>query len=119
MWDAVGVAVALIIFLGPLALAAWLDRRRAEAQAIQAEVGGEIGRAVGRGLFAVRVVPAFLRGGTVYLGGEGLPEALCRRAAAIAERLAPEEYHVRRGRGRRTFDVDWGRWQLCHCVRGG
>ena len=71
----------LIIFLGPLALAAWRDRRRAEAQAIQADVGGEIGRAVGRGLFAVRVAPGLLRGGTVYLGGEGLPEDLCRRAA--------------------------------------
>ncbi len=119
MWDAVGIAAVLIIFLGPLALAAWRDRRRAEAQAIQADVGGEISRAVGRGLFAVRVVPALLRGGTVYLGGEGLPEALCRRAAAIAEGLVPEGYHVRRGRGGRTFDVDWGRLQLCQCVRGG
>ncbi len=101
MWDLVGIGIGVTMGMGPLALAAWWDRRRAQAQAIQAEVSWKVGRELGRGLFAVRAVPAVFRGGRVYVDGTGLPEELSMRARAVAEVTVPEGYSVVHRNGRR------------------
>lgn len=99
MWDVLGVGFVVVLFVGPLVTAAWWDWRCAEGQAVRAELDWEIGRGVGRGLFAVRTVPGLLRGGRVYLDGEGFPEEWCRRALAIARALVPTRYEVRQAGG--------------------
>jgi hypothetical protein len=95
---AIGLGIA--IFVGPLALAVWWDRRRAEANSVQAEVSWQLNRKIGGGLFAMRVVPRFLRGGIVHVDGAGLPEELGQQGRALAQAIAPAGYVVRGGRGR-------------------
>ncbi len=88
------VGIGVIFIAGPLALAAWRDQRRAEADKIHAEVSWELARRVGGGIFALRAVPGILHGGSVYVDGIPVPESLRHYAQTIVEAMVPPGYRV-------------------------
>ena len=82
----VGMLLAGLLFLGPLGWRMWLDRKRAEADGIKAEVGGAVNRRFhGESFLSVLVTPRSLwRSGRIVLsvpsGYEWLIEAAWRDA---------------------------------------
>lgn len=72
MLDVVAIGLGFAIAVESLVLAAWWDRRRAEAHAVQAEMNWHLSRKIGGGLLAVRVVPRILGGGIVNVDGAAL-----------------------------------------------
>ena len=84
MMAMVGMLLAGLLFLGPLGWRVWLDRKRAEADGIKAEVGGAVNRRFhGESFLSVLVTPRSLwRSGRIVLsvpsGYEWLIEAAWR-----------------------------------------
>jgi hypothetical protein len=100
------LAIMLIgtMFLLPLGLRAWVDRRRARAERIGAEIRAAVNRRLrGESLLSVQVTPAgLLRPGRVVLDAPSGYQDLAEAAwPAVAPRV-PEDYElvVKTGRPR-------------------
>jgi hypothetical protein len=107
-----------MVFLGPLFWRIWLDRRRAEADAIGAEIRAAVNRRLrGESFLAVRVMPPSIwRPGRIVLSVPSGYEWLVEEAWPALARRIPVGYEVVLGAASRRAAQSSGERELARAA---